>query len=112
VWLPPSITAADAAELVAAYAGSGTPVVGSRTEHLRAGAAVVVRPDPNDVGADAAALMRRILDGADPAKLPVARARKLLVDVDLAAARRLRFEMPLSFLARADSISGPRGAAR
>jgi ABC-type uncharacterized transport system substrate-binding protein len=112
VWLPPSVTNADAAAVAAALAGRGMPLVGSRSAHLRAGASMVLRADPDGVGAAAAGLMKRLLAGADPAKFPVLRPRRIVLDVDLAAAARLRCAAPFELLAWADSIVRPRGGGR
>jgi ABC-type uncharacterized transport system substrate-binding protein len=112
VWLPPSISDADAAALADALQGSGVPLIGSRTAHFRAGCAVAVRSDPQSIGALAATLAKEILGGADPVKLGVRRARRRLVEVNLAAARRLAFDPPLTLLAWADTIVRPRAVQR
>jgi ABC-type uncharacterized transport system substrate-binding protein len=104
VWLPPSISSADAAAVCAALAGHAIPVVGSRQRHLDAGCAVVVRPDPHGLGAQAAVLARGVLAGADPGKEAPRRVHRRIVEVNLPAARRLSFRVPLTLLAWADRI--------
>jgi ABC-type uncharacterized transport system substrate-binding protein len=112
VWIPPSAPGPDAAELAALLAGRGIPLVGSCKAHLDAGCAVVVRPDPKSVGALAAVLAQQISAGADPGKTTTRRARRLRVEVDLQAARRLGFTAPPGLLAWADSFVRPWTAQR
>jgi len=88
-------------------AGCGVPLVGSRKAHLDAGCAAVVRCDARDLGAWGAVLARQVLLGADPAKVPVRRVTRRIVDVNLPAARRLAFVPPLTLIAHADSVVRP-----
>jgi ABC-type uncharacterized transport system substrate-binding protein len=112
VWLPPSVGAADAAAVCAALAGRAIPVVGSRQRHLDAGCAVVLRPDPHGIGAQAAVLARGVLLGADPGKEPPRQVRRRLLEVNLPGARRLSFRVPLTLLAWADRIVRVRAVPR
>jgi putative ABC transport system substrate-binding protein len=107
LWLSPSVPTADADALARALAGRGIAIVGSRRAHLDAGCAVVVRQDAEDVGAFAAVLAKQVLENADPAKLPVRRTSRRLLEVNLVAARRLGFRVPLTLLARADAVVRP-----
>jgi putative ABC transport system substrate-binding protein len=107
VWLPPSVSDADAAALAKALEGRGVPLVGSRRAHLDAGCAIVLRNDPRDLGSLAAVLAREVLAGADPGKIPVRRARRRLIEVNLPAARLLGLRPPLTLLAWADTVVRP-----
>jgi len=69
-------------------------------------AALTVRPHPDGVGLKVAALvLRKLRDGKPFRKERVARLR---VTVDLGAARRVGYEVPLKFLATADVVRRPR----
>jgi ABC-type uncharacterized transport system substrate-binding protein len=107
VWLAPAVPPADAEALARALEGRGIPLAGSRRAHLEAGCAVVVRSDPRDLGAIAAVLVQQVRLGADPAKLPVRRASRRVLDVNLPAAQRLGWRVPLTLLAWADSVVRP-----
>jgi len=109
VWLPPSIAADDAVAVAAALAKRGVPLVGSRRSHLAAGCAIVLRADPADLGALAAVVAQKLHAGADPRKTPPRLARACRVEVNLPAAARLEFGVPLTLLAWADEI-WPRAA--
>jgi ABC-type uncharacterized transport system substrate-binding protein len=109
VWLPPSVSSADAVAVAAALAKRGVPLVGSRRSHLSAGCAIVLRADPSDLGSLAAVLAQKLQAGGDPGKTPPRRARRCRVEANLPAAARLEFAVPLTLLAWADEI-WPRGA--
>lgn len=112
VWLPPSVPDADAAAIAKALEGHGVPLVGSRRAHLDAGCAIVLRNDPRDLGSLAAVLAREVLAGADPSKMPVRRARRRLLEVNLPAAQLLAFRPPLTLLAWADAVVRPETVRR
>ena len=81
------------------------PLVSSSVKGTRAGAVAGVFVDYGMLGRNAAALTRRILeDGADPGSLPVGTMEGYRVEVNLAAARRCGYPLPLSLLVLADSI--------
>jgi ABC-type uncharacterized transport system substrate-binding protein len=104
VWLPPSVSDAGADAVARALKGRGVPLIGSRRGHLDAGCAVVVRADPRDLGGAAAVLAQKLLLGADAGRLPVRRTTRRLVEVNLPAAKRLEFRVPLLLLAWADTV--------
>lgn len=112
VWLPPSVGAADAAAVCETLAGRAIPVVGSRQRHLDAGCAVVLRPDPHGLGAQAAVLAHGVLRGADPGREAPRQVRRRLIEVNLPGARRLGFHVPLTLLACADRIVRVRAVPR
>lgn len=102
----PDTPTADVTALVRALAGSGVPVVGTRADHLDAGAAVVIRPAPVDVGALAAAACVDAIEDRGGAG-GVRRPRRLVLEVHLANARRLGWQVPLTVLAASDRTVAP-----
>ena len=84
--------------------GSGRLLVGTRREHLAAGAVLVVRIDPADAGMLAVSLLRRVIAGEDPATLRVVVPARRRVELSLAAARRLGVQLPLRLVAGADRV--------
>lgn len=105
LWLAEDVPPDDAAALADAFAGTGLPLLGTLRAHLDRGAAVVVRCDPRDVGALAAAAAAQLAATADPGAVTVRRvpARRLR-EVHLGNARRLGFPVPMTLLAAADLL--------
>jgi hypothetical protein len=65
-------------------------------------AALTVRPDPRSAGLKVAALVVRKLRDKKPFREE--RVSRLRITVDLDAAHRVGYEVPLNFLARADVV--------
>jgi putative ABC transport system substrate-binding protein len=81
------------------------PLVSSSLKAARAGAVTGVVVDYELLGKRALVIARDILDGkADPATMPVETMNAYKVVVNLDAARRCHYEVPLSLLVRADMI--------
>jgi putative ABC transport system substrate-binding protein len=81
------------------------PIVTSAAPAARAGAVLGVVPDYHVCGLQAAELARRIVvEGADPAVLPVGRLRTWRTVVNLPAAARCGHRVPLAVLAGADEV--------
>lgn len=97
--------------LARAMSGQGAPLVGTRLDHLDAGAAVVLRTSAADVGGLAAAACATALadwsSGDSRAEDAPRRPRRLLREVNLGNARRLGFEIPLAILASSDRTVAP-----
>ena len=106
VFASPGTPASQVTDLARRLAGQGIPLVGSRASHLDAGAAIVLRPLPADVGALAAAAAADALAGnGDPSR--IVRPRRIFREVHLANARRLGFLVPLAVLASSDRTVAP-----
>jgi putative ABC transport system substrate-binding protein len=68
------------------------------------GGLVSYGPDPADALSQAASYVDRILRGAKPADLPVQAPTKLLLVVNLKAAKSIGLTIPETFLVRADEV--------
>lgn len=102
----PDTPTAEVTDLARALSGQGAALVGSRADHLDAGAAIVLRPALRDVGALAAAACVDALAGNSAAPR-TRRPRRLLREVHLPNARRLGFPVPLTVLASSDRTVVP-----
>ena len=82
----------------------GMPLVATSDALERGTATMTVLPDPESVGRKLAAVALGILrDGKEAPKKPLTVSR-LRVTIDLQAARRAGYEVPLGALARADEV--------
>jgi hypothetical protein len=82
------------------------PLVTTSPAVAKGVAALTVRPDPDGLGLKVAGLvLRKLRDGKPFRKERVSRLR---VTVDLQAAARAGYEVPLAFLAKADVVRRPR----
>jgi putative ABC transport system substrate-binding protein len=61
-------------------------------------------PDFKGGGRMSAAYVRRILEGADPADLPVEQSDRLILMINLKAAKRIGLTIPETILVRADTV--------
>jgi len=89
------------ADLAAAH---GLPVIHDVPELAHAGALAGYGPSVADLFRRAAAVVRRIVDGADPATLPVEPATRFDLVVNLATAQRLGLVIPPALLDRASRV--------
>lgn len=104
LFIPPEVSRADVAALAGALANRGVALVGSRPEHLDAGCAVVIRADARALGTLAVVQAKKVLDGDAPSTVPVRRARRVRLEVNLNAAARLGYAPPLTVIAGADRV--------
>lgn len=105
IWIPIDLTIYQ--DLTAVRRGLGRqhlPLLTTAATGVAGGAHVGAAVDYDLHGRRAAALALRVLQGAEPGRLPVDRMRSTLVDVNLGAARRDGIELPLSILAVADEL--------
>lgn len=109
IWIPIDLTVySDVAAVERALGGARVPLLTTAATGVRNGAMVGAAVDYQLHGRRAAAMVRRAL--REPQRLgdwPVDRMRSSLVVVNLAAARRNQFELPLSLLAIADELIAP-----
>lgn len=80
------------------------PVVFNFREWARAGALMTLGPDLRDNHRQVAGYVARILNGANPADLPVQQPTKLELVINLKTAKDLGIEMPQSVVTRADEL--------
>jgi len=92
-------------EMIATAASrNGLPSVFALRDFVDAGGLISYGATWTDVFGQAAGLVDRILRGARPADLPVARASRFELIVNLRAARAIPVPIPLPLLRRADRV--------
>ena len=109
VWIPIDFDVYRNIDRVAAItAPRGIPLVTSQASAVKNGAVVGVAVDYHALGERSVILAEQVLrGGAAPGTLPVGRMHSYRVIVNLEAARRAKFEIPLTLLATADEILDP-----
>lgn len=70
----------------------------------QAGGLVTYSRDPNESFQATARLLKKILNGARPADLPVEQPTKFLLAINLRTAKALDISIPPALLARADEV--------
>ncbi len=106
LWVPIDIDVYSRADQIAAAAAEARrPVLATAPAAARRGAAAVcVTVDFHALGRSSVVTAVRVLDGADPGTLPLTRPRSFRTLVNLSAARRAGYEIPLQVLAAADDF--------
>lgn len=106
IWIPIDFTIYQNMPLVQKARGeSHVPLIASSLQGAKNGATVGVLVDYSLLGKRAAALAIDILvHGKEPGSLPIGTLRGFQVIVNLEAARKAGYELPLSFLAIADIL--------
>jgi len=94
---------ANAIEIAGRAARQRLPSAGSN-EYAAAGGLIGYGPDPVEMYRHAAYFVDRILKGAKPADLPIERATKLDLMINLKTARLLGITIPQSLLVRANDV--------
>jgi putative ABC transport system substrate-binding protein len=94
---------ANASEIADRAARQKLPSAGSK-EFAAAGGLIGYGPDPVEMYGHAAYFVDRILKGAKPADLPIERATKVGLMINLKTAKSLRIAIPQSLLVRADEV--------
>ena len=110
LWIPIDIEVYGRADGAAAVAARlRKPILATSPAAARSAATVCVAADFRAVGRASVVLAREALAGKDPGTLPLATPRSFRVIVNLEAARRSGFEVPLPLLASADEFAGVAG---
>lgn len=95
----------DARERIAALAlRYRIPVITNQPEYTDAGALISYGPPRRAVYRRSAYYVKRILDGAKPADLPVEQPTQMELSINLKTAKELGISIPYSFLSRADRV--------
>jgi putative ABC transport system substrate-binding protein len=100
----PIITRKDQKEIVAAVLKLGLPAVFRTRGFVRMGGLVSYATDRGAMYRRAAAYVDKILKGAKPAELPVARPNKFHLAINLKTAKALGIAVPKSLILRADEV--------
>ncbi len=106
IWIPIDfLIYSNMKEVLAAIEPHRIPLVSSSLKATRAGAVAGVVVDYTLLGKRAVVIALDILEGRkEPGAIPVGTMNAHKIVVNLAAARRCRYELPLSLLVSADSI--------
>jgi putative ABC transport system substrate-binding protein len=106
IWIPIDIMVyQNLSEVSAVTMPRGIPLLASQGSAVEEDAVVGVAVDYHLLGMNAAVYAKRILlDGEEPGTLPIGKMHSFRTIVNLAAARRTRFTVPLPLLATADEI--------
>jgi putative ABC transport system substrate-binding protein len=91
-------------DLVALVARLSVPAVFGYRNFAAAGGLMSYGTSPHDARRQAALLVARILQGEKPAELPVQRATKVELVINLKTAKTLGLSFPLALLGRADEV--------
>ena len=110
LWIPIDIEVYSRADQAAeAAAAARKPVLATASAASRRAAAVCITADFRAVGRSSVVLAARVLRGEDPARIPLARPRSHRVILNLEAAARTGFVLPLPLIAAADEFAGVAG---
>jgi putative ABC transport system substrate-binding protein len=110
LWVPIDIEVYSRADQAGeAAAAARRPVFSTAAAAARTAACVCLTADFRAGGRSSVVLAVRALRGEDPGRMPVARPRSARVILNLEAAARTGFEIPLALLAGADEFAGVAG---
>jgi putative tryptophan/tyrosine transport system substrate-binding protein len=99
-----ALTIAHRELIIALAAGHRLPAVFPGRFHVTAGGLISYGPDLVDQFRSAAGYVDRILNGENPADLPVQAPTKYQLVINLKTAKALGLEVPPTLLARADEV--------
>lgn len=105
IYVPTDNTVVSAFEAVVKVGiDAGIPVFAADTDSVERGAVAALGFNYYDVGRQTGAIVRDILDGADPATIPVRFIDKMQLHLNLASAERMGVEIPDEMIAGAAQV--------
>ena len=104
VVLPSPLVLHNRARIAALAMQRKLPTVFLFAQAAEAGGLIAYGPSVNDMSRRAARLVTRILNGSQPAELPIERPTKFELVINLRTAKALGLEVPPTLLARADEV--------
>lgn len=107
LWVIPDAVSASGEGLQAMLAFAQreqVPIMGFSSTLVRQGALVALEVNFTDQGAQTAELAVRILEGAQPAELPVSPPRRLVLSLNLKTVRQMNLQIPEALLNLADEV--------
>jgi putative tryptophan/tyrosine transport system substrate-binding protein len=90
--------------IIALVAAARLPAIYGEPDWVDVGGLMTYVPDAREMGRRAAWFTNRILRGAKPAELPIERPSRILLRINLRAARAIALDIPHALLARADEV--------
>ena len=102
--LPSPMIYSESERLASLAMAHEVPAISFPRAFAEAGGAVAYGPDDFSAVESLSVLVAKILDGADPARLPVERPTKVRLVVNLRTAKALGITIPQSILLRADEV--------
>lgn len=107
IYVPTDNTVASALESVISVGQDNQlPVFAGDTDSVGRGAIASLGFDYYDVGRQTGALVVQVLEGADPATIPVQRVEQLNLVINLDAAEAMGVDIPAEVIDRADEMTG------
>jgi putative tryptophan/tyrosine transport system substrate-binding protein len=91
-------------DIAARALSQGVPAAGFNFGLAQSGALLAYSRDPKDSYRSVARYLKKILDGADPANLPIEQPTKFQLSINLGTARTLGIVVPAVLLATADEV--------
>jgi putative ABC transport system substrate-binding protein len=105
VYLVPDSFVYDQGDRITALAlGQRIPTFGTGQEAAYDGALFCYGPSVPDLHRRSAYYVKRIIEGANPADLPVEQATRIGIAINLRSARAIGVDVPEQLLARADDV--------
>ncbi|MDH5705770.1 MAG: hypothetical protein OEZ45_07100 [Candidatus Aminicenantes bacterium] len=83
---------------------NGLPVFSVDSEFVEQGALVSLGPDYRQTGYEGGEHLAQVLDGKNPADIPIGQTEKVLLHINLDNARKLGFKIDEKIISRADKI--------
>jgi putative tryptophan/tyrosine transport system substrate-binding protein len=91
-------------DLARLCASAGIPLYAADPSSVAGGAMVALSIDYFQMGLQTGAMSRRVLEGADPALMPVERPREMTITINTSAAGVMGIDLPMDLIMAADMI--------